>query len=268
MDARTIPRTSRSAAGRLTLKCVQRAQRRKHAPRDKQCDPAPIDQTIHRNPPETQHETDVWCLVVSIPWTVIRIIAAFLPRLREPGIVFPAQKNCQLILPAAPDPSCLGLLPWPLKNRTMVFLGAGNPEEGRYMGVALIAWGRFLDGRGNRVTVPAPSTDPGAVWLLDFLARHAFALRRAGFTAIQLPPTSKAQGGAGAGCDGYGVYRSTRSRKQKPARQPSHALRAERRVDPLRRGCPCLRLGRLFGSRHAPARWRERRARRIPLSRR
>jgi alpha-amylase len=74
------------------------------------------------------------------------------------------------------------------------------------MGVALIAWGRFFDGRGNRVTVPAPSTDPGAVWLLDFLARQALILRRAGFTAIQLPPTSKAQGGAGAGCDGYGLY--------------------------------------------------------------
>jgi alpha-amylase len=43
-------------------------------------------------------------------------------------------------------------------------------------------------------------------WLLDFLAHHALALREAGFTAIQLPPTSKAQGGAGAGCDGYGLF--------------------------------------------------------------
>ena len=74
------------------------------------------------------------------------------------------------------------------------------------MGVALIAWGRFFDETGNRVTVPAPTTTPGAPWLLDFLAKQAIALRRAGFTAIQLPPTSKAQGGAGAGCDGYGVF--------------------------------------------------------------
>jgi len=74
------------------------------------------------------------------------------------------------------------------------------------MGVALMAWGRFFDRHGNRVTVPAPSTDPGTPWLLDFLAGHALALRQAGFTAIQLPPTSKAQGGAGAGCDGYGVF--------------------------------------------------------------
>jgi alpha-amylase len=74
------------------------------------------------------------------------------------------------------------------------------------MGVGLIAWGRFFDAQGNRVTTPAPSTNPGAPWLLDFLAQRALSLRRAGFTAIQLPPTSKAQGGAGAGCDGYGVF--------------------------------------------------------------
>ena len=73
------------------------------------------------------------------------------------------------------------------------------------MGVALIAWGRFIEG-GNKVTVPAPSTDPGAPWLWDFLSDAALDLRRSGFTAVQLPPASKAQGGAGAGCDGYGVF--------------------------------------------------------------
>jgi len=45
------------------------------------------------------------------------------------------------------------------------------------MGVALIAWGRFVD-RAGKVTVPAPSTNPGAPWLWDFLAREAPALRR------------------------------------------------------------------------------------------
>ena len=74
------------------------------------------------------------------------------------------------------------------------------------MGVALIAWGRFLDRNGDRITVPAPSTTPGAPWLLDFLAGEARRLREVGFTAIQLPPVSKAQGGAGSGCDGYGVF--------------------------------------------------------------
>ena len=73
------------------------------------------------------------------------------------------------------------------------------------MGVALIAWGRFLEG-GTKVTVPAPSTNPGAPWLWDFLAKEVPALRRVGFTALQLPPASKAQGGAGGGCDGYGVF--------------------------------------------------------------
>lgn len=74
------------------------------------------------------------------------------------------------------------------------------------MGVAFISWGRFIDGQGQRITVPAPSTDRGAAWLLDFLAREALSLRQAGFTAVQLPPTSKAQGGAGVGCDGYGLF--------------------------------------------------------------
>jgi len=74
------------------------------------------------------------------------------------------------------------------------------------MGVALITWGRFFDTHGQRVTVPAPSTNPGAPWLLDFLAHEALQLRQVGFTALQLPPTSKAQGGAGAGCDGYGLF--------------------------------------------------------------
>ena len=48
------------------------------------------------------------------------------------------------------------------------------------MGVALIAWGRFFDRHGNRITVPAPSTEPGVPRLLDFLSRYALALRRAG----------------------------------------------------------------------------------------
>lgn len=74
------------------------------------------------------------------------------------------------------------------------------------MGVALIAWGRFYDRSGNRVTVRAPSTEAGAPWLWDWLAAEAAELRRVGFTALQLPPASKVQGGAGAGCDGYGVF--------------------------------------------------------------
>ncbi len=73
------------------------------------------------------------------------------------------------------------------------------------MGVALIAWGRFMR-LGQRVTVPAPSTDPGSPWLWDFIAGEAASLRQIGFTAIQVPPASKAQGGAGRGCDGYGVF--------------------------------------------------------------
>jgi alpha-amylase len=74
------------------------------------------------------------------------------------------------------------------------------------MGVALIAWGRFIVKNGQRITVPAPSTTPRAPWLWDFLAKEASALRTVGFSALQLPPASKVQGGAGDGCDGYGVF--------------------------------------------------------------
>jgi alpha-amylase len=74
------------------------------------------------------------------------------------------------------------------------------------MTVSLIGWGRFFDRNGNRVTVPAPSTDPGKLWLWDLLASEAANLASVGFDRIQLPPASKAQGGDGAGCDGYGIY--------------------------------------------------------------
>jgi alpha-amylase len=77
------------------------------------------------------------------------------------------------------------------------------------VGVALIHWGRFwLHGdpsTGSKITVPAPSTDGNNVpWLWDDIAANAPGLAAIGFTAIQLPPASKAQGGAGVGCDGYG----------------------------------------------------------------
>jgi alpha-amylase len=74
------------------------------------------------------------------------------------------------------------------------------------MSVGLVGWGRFFDAQGNRVTVPAPSTDPGSEWLWDFLTSQAAHLGKAGFTHLLLPPCSKAQGGSGAGCDGYEVY--------------------------------------------------------------
>lgn len=74
------------------------------------------------------------------------------------------------------------------------------------MAIGLIGWGRFADPQNpsQRVTVPAPSTDPGKPWLADFLREHAASLARS-FDIVQWPPSSMAQGGAGAGCDGYGI---------------------------------------------------------------
>ena len=74
------------------------------------------------------------------------------------------------------------------------------------MAIGLIGWGRFADPKDSsrRITVPAPPTDPGKPWLADFLHEHAAELA-ASFDILQWPPSSMAQGGAGAGCDGYGV---------------------------------------------------------------
>lgn len=73
------------------------------------------------------------------------------------------------------------------------------------MAVGLIAWGRFFDAQGNKITVPAPSTERGAPWLWDFLSAESSAIA-ASFDFVQLPPWSLAQGGAAPGCDGYGVF--------------------------------------------------------------
>jgi alpha-amylase len=73
------------------------------------------------------------------------------------------------------------------------------------MAVGLMAWGRFLDASGNRVTVPAPPTDPGKPWLWDLLRTEAAAIGST-FDYVQLPPWSLAEGGAGPTCDGYSVF--------------------------------------------------------------
>ena len=62
----------------------------------------------------------------------------------------------------------------------------------------LIGWGRFPGPNGARVTVPK------GLW--NLLRGKVPALAAAGFDGLLLPPASKAQGGDGDGCDGYGVY--------------------------------------------------------------
>ncbi len=77
---------------------------------------------------------------------------------------------------------------------------------GGSMSIGLIAWARFMDPKntGKRITVPAPPTDPGKPWLGDYLHEHSSDLA-VSFDIVQWPPSSMAQGGVGAGCDGYGV---------------------------------------------------------------
>jgi alpha-amylase len=66
---------------------------------------------------------------------------------------------------------------------------------------ALIAWGRFGDRGGQRVTVPGPHSTPPAEYLWDFL-RHTDTSM---FDALQLPPASMTQSHAAQTGDGYGV---------------------------------------------------------------
>jgi len=76
------------------------------------------------------------------------------------------------------------------------------------MGVAYHAHARFLDGQGQKITVPAPvdPQTPSVPWWYDWIAMNATALRRAGFTAILYPPVCKTQSGHFDTGDGYGVY--------------------------------------------------------------
>ena len=71
------------------------------------------------------------------------------------------------------------------------------------MGVILQATFKFPNGH----TVPSPSDGNRRVpWWWDHLASQANAFRRAGFTAILLPPALKTNGGAFPAADGYGVF--------------------------------------------------------------
>jgi alpha-amylase len=76
------------------------------------------------------------------------------------------------------------------------------------MGVAYHAHARFLDGNGNKITVPAPvdPSTPRAAWWYDYIATQASSLKRAGFTAILYPPVCKTQSGHLPTGDGYGVF--------------------------------------------------------------
>lgn len=64
------------------------------------------------------------------------------------------------------------------------------------MAVGLIGWGRVVDAEGNRTALPA------GLWAL----LHGEAKDLSRFAVVQLPPASIAQGGSGAGCDGYEVF--------------------------------------------------------------
>jgi len=71
------------------------------------------------------------------------------------------------------------------------------------MGVLLQAAYRRKQG----VSVPSPfDGHPAVPWWWDHIAGQAHSFRRAGFTALLLPPVLKTSAGAFAGADGYGPF--------------------------------------------------------------
>ena len=67
------------------------------------------------------------------------------------------------------------------------------------MGVLLQGFYKMLPNQA----VPSPADgDPSVPWWWDHLAAQARDFRRAGFTAIWLPPVLKSASGANAGADG------------------------------------------------------------------
>lgn len=62
--------------------------------------------------------------------------------------------------------------------------------------MCFVAWDRFFDQHGNKITVPAPSIDRGFPWLSDWVAEDSPDLARVEFEEIQAPPGTGANGKA------------------------------------------------------------------------
>jgi len=76
------------------------------------------------------------------------------------------------------------------------------------MGVLLHAHYRLMGAGGQKIVMPAPvdKDTPHAPWWWDHLANQAADFRRAGFSAVLLPPACKTASGAAPDADGYGLY--------------------------------------------------------------
>jgi alpha-amylase len=76
------------------------------------------------------------------------------------------------------------------------------------MGVILHALYRRIGPDGEKIAMPAPvdKDTPHAPWWWDHLANQAGDVRRAGFSAVLLPPVCKTDAGDTPGADGYGLF--------------------------------------------------------------
>lgn len=76
------------------------------------------------------------------------------------------------------------------------------------MGVLLHAHYRLPGPHGSKIVMPAPvdKDTPDAPWWWDHLASQAADFRKAGFSAVLLPPVCKTVSGSAPDADGYGLY--------------------------------------------------------------
>ena len=76
------------------------------------------------------------------------------------------------------------------------------------MGVIMHAHYRLTGPDGQQIVMPAPVDQhtPPAPWWWDHLAQQAADFRRAGFSAVLLPPVCKTASGAAPDADGYGLF--------------------------------------------------------------
>src|SRR5580704_2749681 len=104
------------------------------------------------------------------------------------------------------------MLPRPAESRVLIVVA--NNSGANPMGVLL--QGFYKKKPNNAVPSPADG-NPATPWWSDHLAAQANEFRKAGFTAVWLPPVLKTGSGASPGADGYGVFDDydLGSRKQK-----------------------------------------------------
>ena len=108
---------------------------------------------------------------------------------------------------------------WPLRRE-------GSAEDAHVIG--FIGWGRYKEADRTR------SANPAGLWKV--LEANAAAIADS-FDFVQAPPDSLAQGGNGAGCDGYEVF-VVPAKERHPLRNGAWQRQGRAPGRSRRAGCP------------------------------